>query len=139
MPEHLLDRDEIDTALVVAGRAGVAQRVRAEPDQLRFSLSFRAEGLSFEVQEVGEPVADRAPVDPPAALIAEQRRAFAQTWSDLLQIPAQDQVEPVEHRHPPRSRARGLGSLAETHVDLPERATAEVHVGAVQGRGLLRS
>ena len=50
VPEHLLDRDEINTALIVAGRAGVAQRVRAEPDRLPFSLSFRAAGLSFEVQ-----------------------------------------------------------------------------------------
>ena len=98
-----------------------------------------AAGLPFEVEQVGEPVADRAPVDPPAALVAEQRRALAQTWGDLLEIPAQDQVEPVEHRHPPRSRARGLGSLAEPHVDLPERAAAEVHVGAVQRRGLLRA
>jgi hypothetical protein len=132
MSEHLLDRDEIDTALVVAGRAGVAQRVRAEPDQLTFPLPFLTAGLSFEVEQVGEPVADRAPVDPSAALVAEQRGALAQTWGDLLEIPAQDQFEPVEHRHPPRSRARCLGSLAETHVDLPEGAAAEVHVGAVQ-------
>src|SRR4029450_4431108 len=67
------------------------------------------------------------------------RRTLAQPWGDLLEIPAQDQVEPIKHRHPPRSRTRGLRSLAETDVELPRGTAAEVHVGPVQRRGLLRT
>lgn len=64
LPEHLLDGDEIDAALVIAGRACVAQVVRAEPFVL---------GLALEFEEVPQPVADRSGVEPSSALVAEQR------------------------------------------------------------------
>ena len=51
----------------------------------------------------------------------------------------QDQVQPVEHRHPPRPRPGGVGALAEPDVQFPERAAAEVHIGAVQQRRLVRA
>ena len=116
--------------------AGVAQRVRAEPDQPRWSWAGLPAGGHLQVQEVGQPVADRAPADPPSALVAEQRRALAQPRGDLRQVPPQNQVQAVEHRDPPGPRARGLGSLAEVDVDLAERSAPEVHVSPIEGRTL---
>ena len=76
-------------------------------------------------------------MDPPAALIAEQGRPVTHPRADLIQIPVQDQVEPVEHRHPPRPRAGSLGALAEPHMQLPERPAAEMNIRPVQHRCLI--
>src|SRR5436190_17517003 len=105
MPEHLLDRDEINAAFVIPGGAGMPQRVRAEPHPARLTAAFAASS-PLQVEQAGQPVADRAAVDPPAALVAEQRRAVAEPGTDLLQIPPQDQVQAVQPRHPPRPWVR---------------------------------
>jgi hypothetical protein len=137
MTEHLLDRDEINAALVIPGGAGMPQRVRAEPHPAKLTAAFASSSL-LQVEQAGQPVADRAAVDPAAALVAEQRRAVTEPGTDLLQIPPQDQVQAVQHRHPPRPRARCPGTLAEPDMQLAERPPAEVHVGPVQRSGLLR-
>ena len=137
MPEHLLDRDEINATLVIPGGAGVPQRVRAEPDPAGLAAAFG--GSLLQVEQAGQPVADPAPLDPAAALVAEQRPAVTEPGTDLLQIPPQDQVQAIQHRYPPRPRARCPGTLAEPDMQLAERAPAEVHVGPVQRSGLLRT
>ena len=136
MPEHLLDRDEINATLVIPGGAGVPQRVRAEPYPARFTAAIG--GSLLQVEQAGQAVADRAAVDPAAALVAEQRRAVTEPGTDFLQIPPQDQVQAIQHRHPPRPRAGCPGTLAEPDMQLAERPPAEVHVGPVQRSGLLR-
>ena len=112
------------------------ERVRAESAQ----FAVPAPGLgrrAFQFQQARQPVADGAAVDPPAALIAEQGRPVTHPRADLIQIPVQDQVEPVEHRHPPRPRAGSLGALAEPHMQLPERPAAEMNIRPVQHRCLI--
>ena len=51
MPEHLLDRNQVHSPLVVVGGARPAQGVRTEPIDT---------GLSFQLHQMPEPVADRA-------------------------------------------------------------------------------
>ena len=65
--------------------------------------------------------------------------ALAQARRELRQIPPQDQIQSVEHRHPPRTRARRLGALAEADVNLAEQSAPEVQVSAIQSRALLRA
>src|SRR6266516_2758660 len=140
VPEHLLDRDEVDAALVVPGGAGAPQRVRAEPHPPGLTVAVVGPGRGlFQVEQAGQPVADRAAVDPAAAFVAEQRRAVAEPGADLIQIPPQDQVQAIQHRHPPRPRTGCPRSLAEPDMQLAERAPAKMHVGPVHGGGLLRA
>jgi hypothetical protein len=129
MPEHLLDRDQVHAPLIVVGGARKAQRVRGEPVGGR---------TAFQLKQVTQPVADRAPVQPAAALIAKQRRRSRKPGTHIIGEPAQDQVQPVQHRHPPRPRPRGLGALAEPHVDLAERPPPEMQIPQLQRRRLLR-
>ena len=103
----------------------MAQRVRGEPVGGRAAL---------QVEQVTQPVADRAPVHPAAALVAEQRRRSREPGAHVVGEPAQDQVQPVQHRHPPRPRPRGLGALAEPDVDLAERAPPEMQVRPAPAR-----
>src|SRR6202042_3189246 len=91
----------------------------------------------LHLQQAGQPVADRAAVDPAGALIAEQGWAAAHPGPDLVEIPAQDQVEPVQHRPPPGPRPGRLRALAEPDVQLPERTTAEMNVAPVHHRRLV--
>ena len=128
MPEHLLDRDQVDPALVVVGRAGPPHRVRAEPAGL-----CRA----FELQQVSQPVTDAAPVQPPARLVGEQRQPGGQPRPHVIQIPAQDQVKTVQHRHPAGPRPRSPGRLPEPHMDLAERAAVKMQVGGIERDRLL--
>jgi len=126
--EHLLDGDEIDAALVIVGRAGVAQPVRTEPFLAR---------CAFELEQIAQPVADRATVDRSAALVAEQCCRVTQPGADVIDEPAQDQIDLIKHRHPPRPRARPSRSLAEADMDLAERPPAEVDIAPIQRGGLL--
>jgi hypothetical protein len=105
MPEHLLDRDQVDATFVVPGGARMPQRMRAEPHPAGLAAVASPGGGLFEIEQAGQPVADSAAVEPAAALVAEQRRAVTEPGTDLLQIPHQDQVQAIEHRHPPRPRA----------------------------------
>ena len=107
----------------------MAKRVRREPAGGRAAL---------QVEQMTQPVADRAPVHPAPALIAEQRRRSREPGAHVIGEPAQDQVQPVQHRHPPWPRPRRLGALAEPDMDLAERAPAEVQVPQLQRCRLLR-
>jgi hypothetical protein len=53
MAQQLLDRDKINTALLVVGGASPPQRMRAEPDDRR---------PAFQLHQVTQPVPDRASV-----------------------------------------------------------------------------
>ena len=138
MTEHLLDRHQVHAPLIIAGGAGVPQRVRAEPAQPARLAPGHGRSL-LQLQQAGQPVADRAAVDPAAALVTEQRRPVPHPRADLIEVPAQDQVQPVQHRHPPRPRPGGLSALAEPHVQLAERAAAEMDIRPVQHRRLISS
>ena len=56
---------------------------------------------------------------------------------DIVEIPAQHQVELIQHRHPPRSRARPASALAEPNVDLAERPPIKMQIGPLQRRRLI--
>src|SRR5690348_16177718 len=99
--------------------------MRAEPDPVRLTAAIG--GSPLQVEQAGQAVAVRAAVDPAAALVAEQRRAVTEPGTDLLQIP-QAQVQAIQHRYPPRPRARCPGTLAEPDMQLAERPPVEVHV-----------
>ena len=131
MAEHLLDRDQVHAPLIVTSGAGVPERVRAEPGPLPLPADGPCRGV-FELEQAGQPVADRAAVDPATALVTEQGPPIAHPRADLIQVPAQDQVQAVQHRHPPRPRPGGLGTLAEPHMQLPERPAAEMDIRPVQ-------
>ena len=49
---------------------------------------------------------------------------------DIVEIPAQHQVELIQHRHPPRSRARSASALAE-------RPPIKMQIGPLQRRRLI--
>ena len=128
--EHLLDRNQVHAPLVVAGRAGVPERVRAEPGR----LAVLAPGLRcrlLHLQQAGQPVADRAPVDSAAALVAEQRRPVAHPGPDLVEVPARIRSSPssigTQRGRCPDVFARPR-LVAESRVDLAEQ----------QGHGHLR-
>src|SRR6266702_892956 len=129
--EQLLDGDQVHAALIEPGGAGMPQRVRAEP----------LAGLAaLQLQQVPQPVADAAGVHPAAALVAKQRlagRAAGKPWTHVVQIPAQHQVQVVQHRHPAGPGPRALGSLAVAHMQLAEWSPVEVHVADLQADGLL--
>lgn len=130
MTQKLLDGDKIHAAFVVVGRAGPPHPMRAEP------IGDLAE---LQVLQITQPVADRSSVQRPAALIAKQHRRLGQLRPHIAQIPAQDQIQAVQHRHPPRPRPRRSGAFAEADVHLPERATSKVDVGDVEQRCFLRA
>ncbi len=128
MTEHLLDRHQVHAALVVVGGARPPQRVRAEP----------AGGLSaFQLEQIPQPVADRAAMQPPAGLIGEQHRRVREPRADIALEPLKQHVQAIEHRHPPRPRPRRPGAFPEPHVHLAERAAAVMQVGPVKHRGLI--
>src|ERR1035441_2652891 len=127
VPEHLLDRDEVDATLVIPGGAGAPHRVRADPPPPGFAVVAVSPGCGlFQVEQAGQPVADCAAVDSAAAFVAEQRRALTEPGTDLIEIPPQDQVQAIQHRHPPRPRAGRPGSFAEPDMQLAKRAPAEM-------------
>ena len=128
MPEHLLDRHQVHTALIVVSGASPPQRVRAEPVPGRGA---------FQLQQVAQPVTDRATVQPPAGLISEQHRRVREPRPHIAQEPLQQHVQAIEHRHPPRPRPRRPGSLAEPHMQLAERPPAEMQIRAVEHRRLI--
>jgi hypothetical protein len=97
--------------------------MRAEP-----VLSSRA----LELEQAAQPVADRAPVQPPAGLIGEQHRRIREPGPHVPQEPLQQHVQAIEHWHPPRPRSRGPRALAEPHVQLAERAAPELQVCDVE-------
>jgi hypothetical protein len=74
-----------------------------------------------------------------SSFIAEQRRTVTEPRPDLVEIPVQDQVQPVEHRHPPGPGTGRLGALAEPHMYLPERSTTEVQIRTINRRSLFGS
>ena len=128
MTEHLLDRHQVHAPLVVMSGARPPQRMRAEPVCGIGALEF---------QQVPQPVADRATVQPPAGLISEQHRRVREPGPHVAQEPLQQHVQPVKHRHPPRPRARRPRRLAEPHMQLAERAAAEMQVRPVEHRRLV--
>ena len=128
--EHLLDGHEIDTSLVVVGGTGMAQTMRAEAFVRRCGL---------ELEQVAKPVADRAPMDRTATLVAEQCLRRSEARTHVVDEPVQDQVELVEHRHPARAWPRSSRGLPEADVDLAERAPSEVQVGKLQRGGFVSS
>ena len=92
---------------------------------------------ALEFHQVPEPVADRPGGQLPAGLVAEQRSRAGEPAMNVIEEPAQLQVQAVQHRHPPRPGPRRARRLAEPHMQLPERAAAEVNVRDVQQDGLL--
>jgi hypothetical protein len=76
-------------------------------------------------------------VQPPAGLIGEQHQRVLEPRADVAQEPLKQHVQAIEHRHPPRPRLRRPGTLAEPHMNLAERAAAEIQVRPVEHRGLI--
>ena len=73
-----------------------------------------------------------------AGLVGEQHRRVRELRAHIGQEPAQQNVQPVQHRHPPRPGTGHVGGLAELHVQLAERPTPEMHVRNLQQRRLFR-
>ena len=128
MPQKLLDGNKIHSSLVVVGRAGPPQGMRAEP------LGHRA---ALQLHQIPQPVADRSPVQRTTGLVGEQHRRVRELRTNIGE-PAQHQVQPVDHRHPPRPRPRRMRCLAEPHMQLAERTPPEMNVGDLQQCSLLR-
>jgi hypothetical protein len=51
-------------------------------------------------------------------LVREQHWRVGELAPYVVQEPLQHQVQAVEHRHPARTRAGGVGALAEADVEL---------------------
>ena len=71
-------------------------------------------------------------MDRPAALITEQGLRIAQPGTHIINEPAQDQIEMIQHRHPPGPRPRPPGTLAETDMNLAKRPPPEMQIGQLQ-------
>lgn len=122
--QQLLDRGQADALAIQPRRARVPEHVRGELGDR--AAQVRRRGLGQRPRE-GLP-ADRA-----APLGREQHRPrqlplIAELAADVLDPPDQQRPGITEHRHHPLPGPGTARALAQPHVDLAERAVAEVQV-----------
>jgi hypothetical protein len=94
---------------------------------------------TLQFEQVAQPVADGAAVDRAAPFVTKKRLGRRHFRPDVVDEPAQHQVQLVEHRDPAWPGARAAGAFAEADVDLPEGAPAEMQVDELQRGGLVCS